>query len=194
MNERVTVGLFVGGAGKRMGGIAKGLLRTPDGSQTLIERLLRVCHAAVPRATVYLVGDASAYAALGLVALGDDPPGVGPIGGLGSLLQRAQNEGSRTALALACDLPFIDEAVLAALIAPRARSARVPFVNGHWQPLSAAYAPEVTLLAVKRELDLGQHALRGVIARLGDEVEALELDARAARALRDWDTPEDVRG
>ena len=194
MNEGVTIGLFVGGAGKRMGGLAKGLLQAPGGSETLIERLLRVCSRAAPNATLYLVGRATPYVALGLEALADDPQEVGPIGGLRALLARAQSEQSRTALALACDLPFIDESVIVALTTPLERSARVPFIDGHFQPLAAAYAPTATLRAVDRALASGQHALMRVLDHLGSEAEALALDGAQALALRDWDTPEDVRG
>ena len=194
MNEALTIGLFVGGAGKRMGGVAKGLLLVPDGSETLIARLLRVCRAATPTAKLYLVGESSAYAALGVPAVLDEPEGIGPLGGLRGLLLRAQSEGSRTALALACDLPFLDEQVLSALSAPLTRAARVPFVEAFFQPLAAAYEPTATLEAIDRARAVGKHALLYVLQVLGEQVERLELDGSQARALRDWDTPEDVRG
>lgn len=192
--EHVTIGLFVGGAGRRMGGVAKGTLRAPDGSETLIERLLRVCGQAAPGASVYLVGQSHEYAALGLVSLPDAPAGVGPIGGLRSLLLRAHDDGSQLAMALACDLPFVDERVLSALLAPLSTAARVPFVADRFQPLAAAYAPAPTLEAVDRSLSLGKHALMQVLEQLGNGVERFELDGVAALTLRDWDTPEDVVG
>ena len=194
MTSGLTIGMFVGGAGKRMGGVAKGLLRAPDGTETLIERLLRLCARAAPDAKLYFVGDSSAYARFGVSALSDDPVGIGPIGGLRSLLQRAEREGSCAALALASDLPFLDERVISALIAPLALAARVPFVAQRLQPLSALYAPAPTLTAVNRSLELGKHALMHVLELLGPGVERIEFDAAGASALRDWDTPEDVRG
>ena len=36
------VGIFVGGKGRRMGGVAKGLLTAPGGAETLVARLARV--------------------------------------------------------------------------------------------------------------------------------------------------------
>jgi molybdopterin-guanine dinucleotide biosynthesis protein A len=194
MNDALTIGLFVGGAGKRMGGVAKGLLLVQDGSETLIARLLRVCRAVAPRAKLYLVGEASAYGALHVPAVPDEPAGIGPLGGLRGLLLRAQSEGSQAALALACDLPFIDERVLAALCAPLTRSARVPFVEAFFQPLAAAYEPTATLQAIDRSRAIGKHALLYVLQILGEQVERLELDGEHAHALKDWDTPEDVRG
>ena len=194
MSAALTIGLFVGGAGKRMGGVAKGLLRVPDGSETLIERLARLCREVAPDAALYLVGEASAYGELGLPAVPDEPAGIGPLGGLRGLLLHASREGSRAALALACDLPFLDAAVLEALCAPLTRAARVPFVDAFFQPLAAAYEPGATLEAIDRSRSLGKHALLYVLQVLGDQVERLELDSAHAHALKDWDTPEDMRG
>lgn len=182
------IGLFVGGAGKRMGGVAKGLLSTPDGSESLIERLLRLCRQAAPEARVFLIGNAEPYRELALPVLNDDPSGIGPLGGLRALLLEARD--ARRALALACDLPFIDEGVLRALLAPLTSAARVPFVGEHWQPLSASYAPEPTLAAVDRALAHGRYALMHVLDELGADIERLAVEPRL---LRDWDTPEDVR-
>ena len=187
------IGIFVGGAGKRMGGVPKGLLRVPDGSETLIERLLRVCGRAAPGAKLYLIGQASAYGSLGLSVLPDEPANIGPMGGLRSLLVRTLADASSHALALACDLPFVDERLISALLLPLSSAARVPVAEGRLQPLAAAYAPGPTLAAVDRSLALGRHALMQALDQLGEGVERLELDASAALALRDWDTPEDMR-
>jgi molybdopterin-guanine dinucleotide biosynthesis protein A len=186
------IGIFVGGAGKRMGGVAKGLLEAPASKETLIERLLRVCAEAVPGVTPHLVGRAHAYAALGLPQIDDDPSGVGPIGGLRGLLLHAQRAGAERALAIACDLPFIDAAVLRALNAPLHAPARVPFVDGNFQPMAAAYAPTPTLSAVDRALAQGKHALVAVLRELGPALERVETEMVQGEALRDWDTPNDV--
>jgi molybdenum cofactor guanylyltransferase len=193
VKRRVTIGLFVGGQGTRMGGVAKGLLRTPDGTETLIARLLRQCARAAPDATLYLVGEATPYAALSLPQLEDAPAGVGPIGGLRALLLRAHADDSELALALACDLPFLDETVISSLILPLAFAARVPFVEGRLQPLAAAYAPAATLEAVDRSLALRKHALMSVLDLLSSGLERVQFDADRARLLLDWDTPEDVQ-
>jgi molybdopterin-guanine dinucleotide biosynthesis protein A len=196
VKTRITIGIFVGGQGMRMGGVAKGLLRTKDGNETLIERLLRQCLLAAPTATLLLVGQSAPYASLTIPALADTPAGVGPIGGLRALLLRACEEQSELALAVACDLPFLDEAVISSLILPLPegqRAARVPFVEGRLQPLAAAYAPSAALRAVDRSLALGKHALMHVLDELGSELERVEFDDQRARALRDWDTPEDIQ-
>ncbi|MEI9937464.1 MAG: NTP transferase domain-containing protein [Pseudomonadota bacterium] len=193
MTRRITIGIFVGGKGTRMGGVSKGLLRVPDSSETLIERLLRECARAAPEAALFVVGQAASYAALAIPQLDDAPAGVGPIGGLRALLLRACADESELALALACDLPFLDEAAISGLIAPFSGVTRVPFAAGRLQPLAAAYAPAATLSAVDRSLSLGKHALMHVLDQLGSELERVEFDEERARTLRDWDTPEDMQ-
>jgi molybdenum cofactor guanylyltransferase len=188
----LVIGIFVGGAGKRMGGVAKGLLKVPAGTETLLTRLLRICSASAPEASVYLVGQSALYATLGLPQLADEPCDVGPIGGLRSFLLRAQADGARRALALACDLPFIDEAMLRLLSAPLDCAARVPVVDGRFQPLAATYAPQPVLAALDRAVAANQHALMSVLAELGTDIERLEVDAQHALTLRDWDTPDDI--
>ena len=192
MKKRITIGIFVGGKGTRMGGVAKGLLRVPNGTETLIERLLQQCARAAPAASVFLVGEAAPYAALTIPQLQDAPAGIGPIGGLRALLLRACEDQSELALALACDLPFLAAELISTLILPSASAARVPFVGGRLQPLAAAYAPAATLGAVDRSLALGKYALMNALDQLGTGLERVEFDDERARALRDWDTPEDV--
>src|SRR6185369_5687846 len=162
--------------------------------ETLIERLVRQCARVAPGCTPILVGPAAPYAALALPQLDDKPSGIGPLGGLRALLLRALADQSELALALACDLPFLDEATISAIITPFSGVTRVPFVANRLQPLAAAYAPLPALHAVERSLAQGKHALMHVLDELGSELERVEFDAERALALRDWDTPEDVRG
>lgn len=193
MSTRITIGLFVGGKGTRMGGLPKGLLRTPDGSQTLLERLRGQCTRVAPDASIYLVGKTPSYSALDWPELADDPPGIGPLGGLRALLLRALADESQLALAFSCDLPFLDEAAIDALITPFSGLTRVPVAHGRLQPLAAAYAPKAALAAVDRSLSLGKHALMHVLDLLGAELERVDFDDDRARALSDWDTPEDMQ-
>lgn len=188
----LVIGIFVGGAGQRMGGLAKGLLKAPASSETLVQRLLRLCIGSAPGSTVYLVGQSPLYAPLGLTQLADEPREVGPIGGLRSFLSRAQADGAQRALALACDLPFIDQTMLRRLSAPLTSAARVPNMDGRFQPLAATYAPIPVLAAIDRALAAKQHALMKVLAELGSNIEQLEVDEQHALTLRDWDTPDDI--
>ncbi len=178
-------GIFVGGAGTRMGGRPKGLLPTAGGA-TIVERWQALLEPlAIP---MVLVGAGPAYARLGIEAIADQPPGIGPLGGLVALLCRA---GRAHALAFAGDMPFVSRALVerlacasesAAIIAPRRA--------GRWEPLCARYdAPRVLPIARAR-VGSSDHSLQRV---LGD-ARALEIALAPSeiRELRDWDTPDDM--
>jgi molybdopterin-guanine dinucleotide biosynthesis protein A len=182
----VVAGVFVGGAGSRMGGVAKGLLRTAAGT-TLLERWRAVLDGL--GLTVVLVGDRAPYAGVGLEVVRDEPEGIGPLGGLVGLLRRGA--GGRV-LALAVDMPFVSDRLVARLLAAPAEVALVaPRRAGRWEPLCARYdAAAILPLAIARARGT-EHSLQ----RLLDDAAAVELPLAPDEAdgLRDWDTPEDVR-
>jgi molybdopterin-guanine dinucleotide biosynthesis protein A len=170
-----------------MGGRAKGLIASPEGPPIVErwERLLRdLGH------DVVLVGAHDAYAHLPVERIADEPPGIGPLGGLVALLRRAA--GSRV-LALACDMPYVSrglverlagEAADAPILAPR-REAR-------WEPLFARYDATLVLpLAVSQT-----HPASGSrsLQRLLDLAGAVEMPLSPVeqRELDDWDSPGDV--
>ena len=184
------IGLFVGGQGKRLGGVAKGNL-TLDG-QKLIERLVGVATAALPDSSLVLVGQAEPYAGLGLPVLADDPPGIGPLGGLRALLRHAEQAGASGALGLACDLPHLG-VTLVQRLATEAPSADflAPRDGELWHTLVARYGTGA-LGAVEATIAAGERALQRVVARLGERAVELRVDATERAELRDWDTPEDI--
>jgi molybdenum cofactor guanylyltransferase len=182
---RLVAGIFVGGAGTRMGGIAKGLMRTAEGT-TLVERW---------RATleplgveIVLVGDRSDYASVAMEVVADEPAGIGPLGGLVALLRWA---GAAQALALACDMPFVSSRLIERLLTTSPRAPIVaPRRAGRWEPLCARYDPPAVLsraLAMTRSTD---HSLQRLLQDVG-AVE-LPLEPHQADELRDWDTPDDL--
>ncbi len=176
----VVAGIFVGGGSTRMGR-AKGLLRD-DAGVTLIDRW-RALFEGLGIEHV-LVGVRAEYAGIELRALADDPPGIGPLGGLAALLDEA---GDRRALAVACDMPFVTrEDVVALLDAPRAPIV-APRRGDRWEPLCAVYAPEVRSI-VRARIAAGQRSLQGLLDAAG----AVEVELPSAH-LDDWDTPQDVR-
>ena len=191
MASTLVVGLFVGGRGLRMGGVAKGNLRLASGVR-LIERLARVCRAAVPEAPVVLVGRSDAYADLGMPALSDLPAGIGPLGGLRALLSFARDRGFSSALALACDMPFVTPKLVRRL-AHEAPDALALAAREHrfWHALGARYSTRVTG-HLDAAVEAREHSLQGIFARLGDGARALEVGRAELDALADWDTPEDI--
>ena len=193
-DARLLVGIFVGGRGSRMGGVAKGLLKTPDSEATLVERLRAELATALPDAELVLVGLADAYAAVGLRAVSDEPPGVGPLGGLVGLLAEAERRRAELVLALACDLPRIGAALLQRLASERpGQSALVALQGRIRNPLVARYAVAQALPAAREALRAGQRSLQAVLDRLGEGVATLSLTPAEAATLDDWDTPEDRR-
>lgn len=174
---RPLVGLFVGGAGARMGGVAKGLLAHPDGA-TLLDRWLSLF--ASQALTFTLVGAHSAYPRH-LPMLADDPPGIGPLGGLRALCRAAP-----AVVALACDMPFVTEALLATLVA--SSGTVVPRRGGRWEPLFARYESARAMPLIDARIAARTYALQG----LCDDLKAQPLALDVPSALDDWDAPEDV--
>jgi molybdopterin-guanine dinucleotide biosynthesis protein A len=187
------VGLFVGGRGERLGGVPKGLLKAPNAETTLSERALAELRAALPGAEIVLVGEATAYASLGLRAVADAPAGVGPLGGLLGLLAEAEARGAAHVLTLACDLPFIEQRLLARLSTETPEAAAlVTVTDGVRNPLIARYAIDPTTQAARAVLSAGKRSLQAVLDALEPGVAALTLSEAEAASLVDWDTPDDV--
>jgi molybdopterin-guanine dinucleotide biosynthesis protein A len=176
-----------------MGGAPKGLLAAPDTGEGLAERLVRLCRTAIPTSEVVLVGDASSYGALGLVALADDPEGRGPLGGLHALLAEGVMT-ERDVIALACDLPYVTSSLVAhlATYGPHAEAV-APRIGGFWQPLFARYDAAMCRPIASRLLDSQRRALHGVLDALGDRALVLPLQDEELGLLDDWDAPGDMR-
>jgi molybdopterin-guanine dinucleotide biosynthesis protein A len=178
-------GIFVGGAGTRMGGRAKGLLATRDGA-TIVDRWRAILTAAGVE-TIVLVGAHDAYAHLGLETIHDAPAGIGPLGGLVALLRRA---GEKTAIAVACDMPSVSTALMARLLQAPDAPVVAPRRNGRWEPLFARYDARAVRPLAEAQAAAQDHSLQRLLERAG----AVELPISAAEAdeLHDWDTPEDA--
>ncbi len=175
-----------------MGGIPKGTLRAPDGTPSLVERLVRLGRQVGAR-DVVLVGQQPVYAPLALPMLSDAPPGVGPLGGLLALLGHAERVACSRVLALACDLPYVSQPIVERLIdhAPEA-AAVAPHEDGQWQTMCARYATARVLHTAQRTLARGEHSLQSVFAELREAAQPLPLSAAERALLRDWDSPEDI--
>ncbi len=185
----ITVGIFVGGRGQRMGGVAKGLLKADDG-ETIVARQLKTIRNVCADATVVLVGNHDAYSDVKLPQLEDAPIGIGPMGGLRALMLFAHDRGAR-AVALACDMPSLSEALLLRLLSESpAASVLSPRMEGRWQPLFARYQPATCLPAIDTAIRGGRHSLQVVLD--GAQATELMLSAEELTTLRDWDEPSDL--
>lgn len=184
--SEVVAGIFVGGRGERMGGAAKGLLVGPGG-RPIVERasgLLRGMGL-----EVVLVGKDPRYASLGLGVIEDEPGGIGPLGGLVGLLRYA---GDRHAVAVACDMPFIDATLLRRLLGAPPAPVVAPRSASKWEPLFARYDAPSVLPVARARAERGQLSLQGLLDAVG--AAELVLDDPEWQTLHDWDSPQDVPG
>ena len=174
-------------------GEPKGLLMVPDGSQTILERLVERGREAdlLP----FLVGNAHPYSGLyaELARVDDDPPGSGPLGGLRAALAHAHEAGRRHVIAVACDMPHVATGALlllrdhpseAPVLAPR----RAP--DAPWEPMLARYDAEQLIPIVDAAIGKGRRSFQQLFSEV--EVWPLELTPVVERSLDDWDTPDDI--
>jgi molybdopterin-guanine dinucleotide biosynthesis protein A len=177
-------GIFVGGRASRMGGVAKGLLKAPSG-ETLVERWRRLFTEI--GATSVLVGCHDAYADLDIECIADDPPHIGPIGGLVALLARAA--GDRV-IAVACDMPFVSLELLDKLASHGSAAPVVaPRHDDLWEPLFARYDASRVIGIARNHALAGERSLQRLLDEVG--AEPLPLARHELEELRDWDRPED---
>jgi molybdopterin-guanine dinucleotide biosynthesis protein A len=184
------LGIFVGGRGRRMGFLQKALLPAPSGEGSVLALQLAAARAA--GCEVVLVGSAElGEHARGLVRLPDARPDIGPLAGLSSLLHFA---AGRPVLTLACDMPYINAALLTRLACARPDATSLcsrDAATGKWQALFARHASAEVLPVLERALDEGVRSFQGLFERIPITELGLDLEQRAQ--LRDWDTPEDMR-
>lgn len=171
----VTGIVLAGGRSSRMGRDKAAL---PFGDLSLlswvVKRVATVC-----RPVIVVAKTADAYRDTGATVITDQWPGEGPLVGLHAGLMATQTE---YAAAVACDLPFVDPALLAGLItlAP-GWGAVVPEALGNVHPLCAIYHRSVGQHA-EDLLTRGGGSLRRLLA-----VPALRVRLVPEDDLRVWD-------
>jgi molybdopterin-guanine dinucleotide biosynthesis protein A len=185
--EAFVMGIFVGGASRRMGGRPKGMLPTRSGA-VVVDRL-RAAAEAAGVSDVVLVGGRSGYASLALPVIEDRPPSIGPLGGLIALLEHASAASAR-ALAMACDMPFISASLVRSLVKHPVASVVAPRRAGIWEPLCAIYRPDDVLAEARQQAASSDHSLQRLLERVAAVELVLQPDE--VQTLVDWDTPDDV--
>ena len=182
------IGLFVGGRGSRMGGIAKGMLEAPDGSGTILDRLIAIARTLSP--DVVLVGRHAAYADRSLTTIEDVGADAGPLAGLVSLLEHARD---RDVIAMATDLPFVETALIARLIHEQPDAGILaPRRGAFWEPLLARYRSARVIDVARARLASRALSLQGLLEASSTTELVLDDDERAQ--LIDWDAPSDIVG
>ena len=142
--------ILAGGRARRLGHVNKATLAL--GRTEIIDRqLLALRDVASP---VFVVGaESEAWTARGLVAVQDEIPGAGALGGIYTAIVRSPCD--RT-LVLACDMPFVSAAFLQRLAAEVSADAVIPHGHRGYEPLCAIYsracAPEMLARLERGEL------------------------------------------
>jgi molybdenum cofactor guanylyltransferase len=128
-----TLVVLAGGRGLRLGGVAKGLIRLASG-ETVVERLLSLAKGP----SFVSTNDPQAYERLDVPLVADVVADKGAPGGVVSGLAVALTEWVTI---VACDMPFVDEAMLAALHVRRHKGVdAICFTReGRLEPLVAVY-------------------------------------------------------
>lgn len=173
-------------------GIPKGLLPVAGGTRPILEVLVEEGRRA--GFDVALVGDDTPYAGMarGAPRIEDDPAGAGPLAGLRAAVHYAVAHDNETVVTVACDMPYVTAGVLREL-SEHPSGAPVLAVHreeGIWEPMLARYDAARVVDALDEAISLGHRSFQQLFAQV--EAEAWPVSPVAARALRDWDTPQDI--
>jgi len=156
--------VFVGGQSRRMG-TDKALIEA--GGERLVDRTARIlreagCEQVAAIGPRQLAGDY--VGSVGLVA--DDHPGAGPLGALLTALRLAAQAGAAGVMVAACDLPALDVATVAAVLAAASPgNGHVGIAvadSGRREPLLSWWHTR-TLATVEAAFDAGERSVLRVI-------------------------------
>ncbi|HEV2237538.1 MAG TPA: molybdenum cofactor guanylyltransferase [Ktedonobacterales bacterium] len=187
MSDDVLGVVLAGGASRRMGHDKAALML---GGRPLLAWVVEVLRAAF--AEVAVIGPLERAALVpGVSIVRDEYPGQGPLGGIATAL--AHSGGGRIFVA-ACDMPFLDPALVRYLaeLAPEAAAVVPRSVRGI-EPLCGCYGP-ACLPVARALLARGELALLGLLGALPTRIVApaeWQVYDRSGRSLLNVNTPED---
>lgn len=141
---------------------------------------------------IVLVGNHGAYDRLGIPVVPDPMPGRGPMAGLLGLAERADISHFEFVVALACDMPGVDEELLRRLRSEFPTADALVPMREHWEPLCARYRVSAILPCMQCLLKQGQGRMMDLLELLGTACVRLPIDASNVGALEDWDAPSDL--
>lgn len=210
---RVAAAVLAGGQSRRMGR-DKAFLSV--GGRPLIERTLAILERRFPDVLV-VANEVARYAHLGRRVAADLRPGAGALGGIYTAVALSTGQaapplpgpagrsGERAThvFVCACDMPFLDEALIDLLLQRVAAGApdvvvpedpSAPDASAGLHPLCAVYSRR-TLPAIERQLAAGRLKVIGfypdvVVDRVGPD--ALAAAGVSPRALMNTNTPEEL--
>ncbi|MBB5870941.1 molybdopterin-guanine dinucleotide biosynthesis protein A [Allocatelliglobosispora scoriae] len=186
--------VLAGGAARRLGGLVKPLL--PVGGTPMLLRVLGAAEQASPRV---VVGPSSLAAVLppDVLLTCEDPPGGGPVAGIGAAVAGLDGEwggGEGAVGVLAGDLPFVSGATLDLLRgalagAPTAGVALLLDPGGRRQSLLGVWRTTALRAALSELGELSGRSLRELLS--GVDVVEVPAPAELLPSYLDCDTDED---
>jgi molybdopterin-guanine dinucleotide biosynthesis protein A len=185
--------VLAGGKSARMGA-EKAALRIGD--ETLLARIVRRLRLALPE--VYVVGPPQLTAlAPGTPVIPDDPPGIGPLGGLSTALAHAP---SQHIFVIGCDMPFVEPALVRAMARyveryPDADVVALRTPRG-LEPLHAVYARTCASAVGERLATADGRSLSALLEQLNVKELPARIVARydpSGRSTFNANSPEDWR-
>ncbi len=185
MIEDCTALILAGGDSRRMGQDKAALVL---GGKTLLENIIATMQQLFPKV---IVSVRQPRAGIDVPQVSDFQRAGGPLVGLISGLKKAE---THWVFAVACDMPFVTQAVVSRLAIYRSgHQAVVPLVGGYPQPLAAFYAVSC-MDAMQASLNEGDKSLLGMLRKLDvryvSEAELRDVDPQF-RSFFDLDTPQD---
>jgi molybdopterin-guanine dinucleotide biosynthesis protein A len=188
--ERLTVAIFAGGHGSRLGGVDKAALDL--GGTPLLDHVLS---AASPLAAeILVVANDDRLANDPRFTLVRDPePHAGVLPALLAALDVAT---SPIMLLLACDMPFVSQAIVRTLTrSATAYDVVMPLVTRRAQPMHAVFRVAACRPAVRAALERGDRRMTSFLADVNtlqvDEAQLRHLDPEL-RSFFNINTPEDL--
>ena len=186
-NADLTALLLAGGRSRRFG--TDKARAVVDGTP-MLRRVYETARALTPHVLLSVRADGDFYFDLvppEVPRLLDPVPEAGPLAGLVAGLRAARTPWL---LALACDLPFLNEATLRRLLAacPSAVDAVVPVTSdGRRQPLCALYRVDAVRPVAESRLAAGRYALQALLDQL-----SIAMLAVPDVPLHNVNTPDDL--
>ena len=192
MIEDCTAIILAGGDSQRMGSDKANLLL---GKQTLLQRVIEAMQQVFPNV---IISVRQPRPEIKLPQVCDEQSGAGMRGGgpLVGLAAALDQITTPWAFVVACDMPFVEPAMVELLADFRFDyQAVVPVVQGHAQPLAAYYAGSCLGKLRAHLAGGGKNSMRALLEQLQvhyvDESKLLKADP-ALRSFFDLDTPQDV--
>ncbi len=149
----ITTAIQAGGSSSRMG--RDKAFAMLDGTP-LIERVLQRL-AGLGDETLIVTNHPHDFYHLEVRTVPDTTPGAGALVGLYSALLTARGD---SVLVVACDMPFLQRALLAHQLQLSAQAdVVVPFLHDQYEPLHAVYSRGACLAAIEASLEAGEQRL-----------------------------------